>query len=166
MDAGLRYRGREVTAADVVFISELIARYPTDSRRALSKKLCESWNWRQTNGALRDMVCRGLLLQLHRSGYIQLPPVRKVPRNPFVERRKPRASEVAVDTTPLAVALSQLRPLEFLQVRRTPQESLFNSLLEHYHYLGYTQPVRSVSSTLRHLLVEFSVAHCHFRIWV
>jgi hypothetical protein len=26
-------------------------------------------------------------------------------------------------------------------VRRTPQESLFNSLLEHYHYLGYTQPV-------------------------
>jgi hypothetical protein len=26
-------------------------------------------------------------------------------------------------------------------VRRTPQEALFNSLIEHHHYLGYTQPV-------------------------
>jgi hypothetical protein len=30
--------------------------------------------------------------------------------------------------------------LEFQQVRRTPQEPLFNSLMEQYHYLGYTQP--------------------------
>jgi Druantia protein DruA len=26
-------------------------------------------------------------------------------------------------------------------VRRTPQEALFNSLVEHHHYLGYEQPV-------------------------
>ena len=26
-------------------------------------------------------------------------------------------------------------------MRRTPEEALFNSLLEHHHYLGYTQPV-------------------------
>jgi hypothetical protein len=31
--------------------------------------------------------------------------------------------------------------LEFQQVRRTPQEPLFNSLLEQYHYLRYQQPV-------------------------
>jgi hypothetical protein len=29
----------------------------------------------------------------------------------------------------------------FCQVRRTPQENLFNSLLQSYHYLGYSQPV-------------------------
>ena len=34
-----------------------------------------------------------------------------------------------------------LRPLEFEQVRRTPQEPLFNSLMEEHHYLGYEQPV-------------------------
>jgi Domain of unknown function (DUF4338) len=37
--------------------------------------------------------------------------------------------------------LAALRPLEFRLVRRTVEEPLFNGLLEHYHYLGYTQPV-------------------------
>ena len=32
-------------------------------------------------------------------------------------------------------------PLEFVQVRRSSLEKLFNSLVEQYHYLGYTQPV-------------------------
>ena len=43
-----------------------------------------------------------------------------------------------------AVPLSALRPLEFRQVRRTPEERLFNSLLEQYHPLGCLQPVDSV----------------------
>jgi hypothetical protein len=37
--------------------------------------------------------------------------------------------------------LGELGVLEFQQVRRTPQEPLFNSLLEQYHYLRYQQPV-------------------------
>ncbi len=71
----LKYRGRTVTDADVVFIRQLIGAHPTLSRRALSKKLCEAWNWIQPNGVLRDMVCRGLMLALHRAGHIELPPV-------------------------------------------------------------------------------------------
>jgi hypothetical protein len=31
--------------------------------------------------------------------------------------------------------------LKFRQVRRTPSEKLFNSLIEQYHYLGYCHPV-------------------------
>ena len=46
-----------------------------------------------------------------------------------------------MDTTPLCSSLSAIRPLEFRQVRRTWEEPLFNSLLDRYHYLGYTQPV-------------------------
>jgi hypothetical protein len=34
-----------------------------------------------------------------------------------------------------------LGPLEFRLVRRTPDEPLFNGLIEHHHYLRYTQPV-------------------------
>jgi hypothetical protein len=93
----------------------------------------------QTNGALRDMVCRGLMLELHREGLIELPPVRRVMRNPLVER-KPRAV-IEVDERPLQAKLSELGPLTLRQVRRTPEEALFNSLLEQYHYLGYSQPV-------------------------
>jgi hypothetical protein len=37
--------------------------------------------------------------------------------------------------------LSALRPVEIQPVRRTADQSLFNSLMEHHHYLGYEQPV-------------------------
>jgi hypothetical protein len=135
----LKYRGRVVIAEDILYIRELIAAHPRASRRRLSQKLCEAWQWKQANGALRDMVCRGLLLMLDRAGYIQLPAVKFVPHNPLVRRERPEP--VAIDTTPIHGALKQLRPVEIQQVRRTDHEPLFNSLMEQYHYLAYEQPV-------------------------
>jgi hypothetical protein len=139
MQRPLSYRHRVITEDDLVFIRRLIAENPGCSRRGLSKKLCEAWNWVQANGTLRDMVCRGLMLMLHRQGLIELPAVRRVIRNPMVERSRPVL--VSVDEAPLQVSFAELGPLEVRQVRRTPEEALFNSLLQHYHYLGYTQPV-------------------------
>ena len=139
MQRTLSYRHRVITDDDVVFIRKLITDYPGSSRRDLSKKLCEAWHWVQANGALRDMVCRGLMLMLHREGLIELPPVRRVQRNPLVDRSPP--GRVNVDETPLQMSLAELGPLAVRQVRRTPDEALFNSLLKHHHYLGYTQPV-------------------------
>jgi hypothetical protein len=52
--------GPHLTAEDIEFIRQLIAENPAASRRSLSAKLCEAWQWKQANGALRDMVCRGL----------------------------------------------------------------------------------------------------------
>jgi hypothetical protein len=46
-----------------------------------------------------------------------------------------------VNTAPLRISLRELGPLTFVQVRRTPAESLFNSLMQAHHYLGYAQPV-------------------------
>jgi hypothetical protein len=135
----LKYRWRVVTAEDVLYIRELIAAHPRASRRRLSKKLCEAWQWKQANGALRDMVCRGLLLMLDRTGQIELPAVKFVPHNPFVRRLRPEP--MPVDTTPILGPLADLRPVEIEQVRRTDQERLFNSLMEQYHYLAYEQPV-------------------------
>jgi hypothetical protein len=48
---------------------------------------------------------------------------------------------ITIDTTPVETALHALRPLEFRQVRRTPEETLCNSLIEQYHYLHYVRPV-------------------------
>jgi hypothetical protein len=134
-----RYRGREITAADILYIGELIAANPSASRRTLSKKLCEAWDWRQPNGALRDMVCRGMLLLLDRAGQIALPPVSYVRHNPLAKRARP--APMLLDTTPIADRLRNLQPLEFQQVRRTSDEPLFNGLMEEHHYLGYEQPV-------------------------
>lgn len=139
MDVLLKYRGRVIDAQDVAFIQALIGAHPAASRRALSQKLCESWSWVQPNGQPRDMVCRGLMLALHRAGHITLPPVRCRPPNNVVERRQPAAG--VVDTRPLRSALSGLQPLAIQQVRHTAQEPLFNALVEAHHYLGYRPPV-------------------------
>ncbi|HEY2019210.1 MAG TPA: DUF4338 domain-containing protein [Bryobacteraceae bacterium] len=135
----LRYRGREITTADILYIRELVASGPGDSRRTLSKKLCEAWGWRQANGALRDMVCRGLLLMLERAGEISLPPVSYVRHNPLAHRARP--VPILLDQTPVEAKLKDLGRIDFQQVRRTSDEPLFNSLMEHHHYLGYEQPV-------------------------
>jgi hypothetical protein len=133
------YRGRHIGADDIAFINVLIAQNPADSRRALSKKLCRAWNWVQPNGALRDMICRGLMLGLHRAGHIRLPEKKSHPKNPFVDRKKP--AKVRIAQNPVNGRLSQIKPLKYEQIRRTPAEKLFNSLIEHYHYLGYCHPV-------------------------
>jgi hypothetical protein len=139
MEAVLTYRGKNVTQEDVASIRQLIAQNPKDSRRILSQRLCQAWGWRQPNGALRDMVCRGLMLRLHRAGYIELPARRKNPLNPLVHRKKP--APVLIDPHPLRGPLSSILPLEIRQVRRTALEKLCDSLIEQYHYLGYCQPV-------------------------
>ena len=134
-----RYRGRQISQEDILDIRALVERHPNESRRRLSTKLCEAWQWRQANGALRDMVCRGLLLMLERAGEITLPPVSYVRHNPLARRVRPEPAEV--DATPMEVRLCSLQLVEFEQVRRTAQEPLFNSLMEEHHYLGYEQPV-------------------------
>ncbi len=140
MDELISYRGRTLSSEDVGFIRELIRQYPQASRRRLSQLLCEAWDWRQANGALRDMVCRGMMLMLHRAGHIELPTKKFSPPNPLGKRIKP-ATDILLDQSPIPGPLQALRPLDIRQVRRTGMESLFNSLIERDHYLGYTQPV-------------------------
>lgn len=137
--AALRYRGRNVSEEDILCIRGLIAAHPGASRRTLSTKLCEAWQWRQANGALRDMVCRGLLLTLFRAGRITLPPVDYVRHNPLAHRARP--APTLIDVTPIEGKLCDLQPLKFQLVRRSTDEPLFNSLVEQHHYLGYEQPV-------------------------
>jgi hypothetical protein len=134
-----KHRGRIITDDDITFIQQLIDTHPGDSRRKLSAKLCEAWQWKQANGALRDMVCRGLLLMLHRAGQIHLPPIKKRPNNPLARRATP--APALIDTTPIEGSFKALQAVEFQQVRRTGDETLFNSLIQQHHYLGYEQPV-------------------------
>lgn len=139
MEVKIKYRGQPVTDADLASIRAFIAENPGASRHALSRALCARWGWVQPNGALRDMVMRGLLLALDRAELIRLPAVRVVTKNPLAVR--PRPAAVSIDTTPIEGHLSELQPLEFRQVRRTGEERVFNGLVEEHHYLGYVQPV-------------------------
>jgi len=135
-----RYRGQEIGGEQLAFLREFIAAHPTSSRWKLSRQLCEALGWKQANGALRDVVCRGLLLMLDRAGQIELPPVRRQIRGQCRTAR-PRPAAVLIDTTPLAVPLKALGPIDIQPVRRTAGEPIFNSLMESHHYLRYEQPV-------------------------
>jgi hypothetical protein len=143
----IRHRGRGVTQTDIDAIRALIAAHPGASRRRLSALLCEAWNWRQQNGCLRDMVCRGLMLELHRAGPIELPHKVKSPGNPLARRAParptPQAAAAAddLDRTPIECSLAELGPLRIEQVRRTQAEGLLRRLLERHHYLGFVRPV-------------------------
>lgn len=148
MECLLRYRGKNYTAQEVQCVRELIARHPSLSRRRLSEQLCRDWNWVQPNGQLRSMVCRGLMLALHRAGLIQLPPVRQISANPLAQRRQPEPG-LELSWEAIHATVGELGPLDIRQVRRTPEEKLFGRLLEAHHYLAYTQPV---GEHLKHLI--------------
>lgn len=133
------YRGRNITNEEIAFIRRLIEQRPELSRWKLSRRVCEAWQWKQANGALRDVICRGLLLRLHRAGEIELPPIKRAVRNSIAQRSRPK--RVAIEQHPFQGLLRELLPLDFVQVRRTPEEALFNGLLEQHHYLRYERPI-------------------------
>lgn len=139
METAFTFRNRTFSPADVALVRQTIAEHPEEGRCALSRRLCLAWNWTQPNGQPKDMICRGLLLDLERKGAVRLPPRKKIPLNPFLHRSPPERIEV--DQTPVDVPLRELFPISIRQARRSPLEKLCNSLIEEHHYLGYTQPV-------------------------
>ena len=140
MNVPLTYRKRIITQNDLSFILKVINEYRSEGRSAISRKLCEVWDWRQANGQLKDGVCRGLLLQLERNQLITLPP-RIIDNNNNSQRRRISPATFDFQPDPITSTLSALTPIELRQVRRTPEEKLFNALIRQYHYLGYAQPV-------------------------
>lgn len=139
MAEAIRYRGRIYTEQEFGEIRDLIIQNPEASRWLLSRELCRKWNWVQANGALKDMLCRGLLLVLHREGRIALPPC-KQPSSLHL-RKRTRPALLLVDTSPIAGNVSDVRPATLSMVRGTPEERVYKSLIQQYHYLGYTTPV-------------------------
>jgi hypothetical protein len=137
VEAILVYRGRPITTGDIDFIRDLIERNPDDHRTALSRRICQVWNWTQPNGYPKDMVCRGLMLRLEAQGYIKLPSRQSAAGGRHCVAPEP----VTVDQSPIGTDISSLAPISILQVRHTPLERLHDGLLAQFHYLGYARPV-------------------------
>lgn len=134
----IRYRGRDYTRDDIERIRSFVEDRGDLSRYRIAKDLCKEWGWTQPNGALKDNVCRGLLLTLHRQGLIELPAPGHNP-NALSTRKPP--PPVPVDESPVTGGVKDLFPLALVPARRTRYESLYKGLIAHHHYLGYTRPV-------------------------
>jgi hypothetical protein len=139
MNELIRYRGKLFGQKEIDEIREIISNNQGKDRTFISREICRRWNWRQINGVLKDIICRGLLLHLESKGLIRLPPRRHPPARYSTAQKRPE--KVEIDESPIECNLSELRPIELIQVRRTPMESLYKSLIEHYHYLGFSRPV-------------------------
>ncbi len=76
---------------------------------------------------------------LEEAGYIKLPPGKRRPDNPLAHRTKP--PKIDIEQVPLGGSLKEIPPIDIRQVRRTPAEKLYNSLIDQYYYPGYCHPV-------------------------
>jgi hypothetical protein len=81
------------------------------------------------------MACREVLLTLHRKGLLDYPPPRQAGTN-GIKRDIPK---LAIDQTPIYCNLSKLEPIRIEMVRHTDREPLYNSLVDQFHYLEYSQ---------------------------
>jgi hypothetical protein len=138
MEKEIRIRGRIITPTDLELIRHLLRTEGHLGRTHLSQKLCRLWDFRQANGAYREIACRDLLRQLEQRGLIALPALLKKPsRKPGY--RNHTFLRQTFDTSPLEGRFDHLAVPIIELVSRTPQERFYNGLIGAYHYLGYGQ---------------------------
>jgi hypothetical protein len=129
-----RFCGRSFSAVELESIRELIASDQRRTRAELSRLVCEQLDWRRPDGRLKDMSCRVAMLRMERAGLIALPPPRRTNGN---GRRKPRLTSASHPQMPVTLPAGALGELDVREVQGRRESSLWNELIERYHYLGY-----------------------------
>ena len=79
------------------------------------------------------------MIRLEEAGYINLPARKQIPPNNLGNRIKP--TRISIDQSPIHGKPSLFPERKFEEVKRTPKEKLFNSLIDEFHYLCYSQLV-------------------------
>jgi len=136
----IQVQGRTLSGEDVAAVQALIAAHPQWGRTALSRQLCEVWNWRNGAGRLKDMAARSLLVKLEARGLITLPARRK--------RHQSRGRLYALPSTvqvPLALPpppaiegpLASVQPVSLELVDSLSRRRQVQRLLAAYHYRGF-----------------------------
>jgi hypothetical protein len=133
----LRYRNREVTAADLEFLRQQCAA-SWATRGELVRTICRAWDWRQANGSLSQHACADLLLRLEDRGLLAWPaslrPARRQGRKAFSQLPLP-PELIALTGLELGDADVDLRELCVRPV--DIEERLgWRLYMERYHYLG------------------------------
>jgi hypothetical protein len=126
-------RGRIIDRADLDIIRGVTAAHWDKGRTAISRILCERWGWHQANGQLKERACRVMLLTLEARGEITLPPrLKESYRHP----KKADRRDYPIDSSELVGTVAEFGSLTIRMVRRTPDEGLWDFLVDRHHYLG------------------------------
>ncbi len=133
--AARRYCGRTISADEIERIRALIADHPSAPRVELSRLVCEMFQWLKPDGQLKAMSCRVAMLRMQRDGLITLP----APRRPNVNGCRSFAITSRSDPEfPIEAPVQAMGPLSLRCVGAAKDSSLWNELVERYHYLRYT----------------------------
>ena len=136
-----------ITDEHINQINQLIAENPNWNRTALSRKLCELWEWKSPVGQMKDVSCRDLLRSLDKKGLIKLPAPKITARKPGLGAEK--IVFVEHDTTPIDARLRDVRPIQIEIVTSPDDIRLFKSYIKKYHYLGWD---RSVGENMKYFV--------------
>ena len=131
---GTRYCGRVFTPEEIERIRGLISCEPRRNRAQLSRVVCDELGWNRPDGRRKDMSCRVAMLRMHRDGLILLPVPLKGNGN---GRRTPQATRASDPQESISLPAGVLGDLELRPVDTRQDSSLWNELIERYHYLGY-----------------------------
>ncbi len=130
----LRYCGRTFSGEELDRIRQLIASDRSLSRLALSRIVCDELAWLRPDGRPKEMSCRVAMLRMHRDGLLSLPPPLKRNGN---GRSRPRLTCASDPGEPVSLPEGALSEVALRVVDTRRDSSLWNELIERYHYLGY-----------------------------
>jgi len=133
-DAAVRYCGRLFTSKEIDRIGQLITSDRTLNRAQLSRIVCDEFNWLRPDGRSKEMSCRVAMLRMQKDGLITLPPPQKGNGN---GRTRPRLTSASDPKEPLSLPAGAFGKLLFGPVTTGDDSTLWNELIERYHYLGY-----------------------------
>jgi len=133
-DTPIRYCGRLFTMKEIDRIRQLIASDCKPNRLKLSRLVCDELGWLRPDGRRKDMSCRVAMLRMEKDGLITLPPPQKGNGN---GRNRPRLTTASDQKKPISLPAGALGKLLFRPVNTPEDSSLWNELIERYHYLGY-----------------------------
>lgn len=135
MSKGYVFRGRKFNEKEIALIKSVAEEHRNESRRKISKMICELINWRQPNGILKDRACRDVLLRMNEKGLIDLPPIRTKPR----KKSSKAVDRLNIDFKNPDQEIKELdfNSLRLEMIRGKKDERLWDYLIDRYHYLGY-----------------------------
>jgi hypothetical protein len=127
--------GQNFTTRIVARIKEFIKCDPEESRRSLSRRVCELMGWQSLTGKLQEMSCRIALARLDKKGIIELPEIKGM----WAFQKKSAISDALIpEHGSVGCVLEELGVVEVVPVinRNSKEFPEWKGLFDTYHYLG------------------------------
>ena len=127
--------GQHFSADTLERIQTAVDAEPGQSRRALSRQVCEWLDWRGVNGRLQDMSCRKALAQLDSQGLIALP---ERSETYAFEGPAAQAREPVTELAEVSCSLAKLGEVDLWPVssRYSQDSQVWRDLMDRFHPRG------------------------------